>query len=125
MDEQDLYKEIILDHYHHPRKSGKLASYTHSSHIDNPFCGDSIDAYLHVTDGKVIDAAFQASGCAISVASASLLFESLSGKTVAQVQRISTEDMMALLHTRQLTPARLKCALLPLEAVHRALVAKK
>ncbi|MCR4326633.1 MAG: SUF system NifU family Fe-S cluster assembly protein [Candidatus Roizmanbacteria bacterium] len=125
MDEQDLYKEIILDHYHHPRKSGKLSSYTHSSHIDNPFCGDTIDAYLQIKEGVVADASFEGSGCAISVASASLLFESLPGKTIAQIQHISTEDVLALLHTRQLTPARLKCALLPLEATHRALVTEK
>ncbi|PJE63995.1 Fe-S cluster protein [Candidatus Roizmanbacteria bacterium CG10_big_fil_rev_8_21_14_0_10_45_7] len=125
MDEQDLYKEIILDHYHHPRKSGKLAAYTHSSHIDNPLCGDTIDTYLRVTDGVVVDASFIASGCAISIASASILFESLLGKTIAQIQRITTEDILASLHTHQLTPARLKCALLPLEAVHRALIIKK
>ena len=102
-----------------------MAIYTHLSHIDNPFCGDTIDVYLKVIDGTVTDASFEGSGCAISVASASLLFDSLTGKTIVQIQRITTENILALLHTRQLTPARLKCALLPLEAVHRALNEKK
>ncbi len=120
MEDYGLYKEIILDHYRHPRKAGHLKHYTASAQAANPLCGDTITVYLEVKKGKIIDCSHDSQGCALSVASASLLFDLLPGKRVSEVEKLGTKDILNLTHT-QLTPSRLKCALLPLEAVKRAL----
>ena len=73
-DVRDLYRELILDHARNPRHFGKLANTTHSAEGINPLCGDKLKLYLDVSDDDTIrGAAFEGSGCAISVASASLL----------------------------------------------------
>lgn len=116
----ELYREIILDHYQHPRNSGKPVTYTHTTKKDNPFCGDQIEVFLTVVNGFVTDMHFIANGCAISIASASMLTEKLRGLRVKRVNELKTEDILKMLDI-QLTPTRLKCALLPLEAIQGAL----
>ena len=84
-DLRELYQEMILDHGQRPRNRRAAAAPSHCAHGDNPLCGDTIDVYLTVDEGGIIrDAAFQGRGCAISVASASLMTEVLRGKTHAQ-----------------------------------------
>ena len=77
----DLYGELILDHYKSPRNSHPMADASSSAEGFNPFCGDRLQLYLKVEDGIVKDASFVGTGCAISTASASLMTESLKGKT--------------------------------------------
>lgn len=87
-DLQDLYRELILDHARHPRHFGKLPSATHTAEGINPLCGDKLRIYLNVGSGDTIDdIAFEGSGCAISMASASLLTEALAGRAVADAMR--------------------------------------
>jgi nitrogen fixation NifU-like protein len=77
---RDLYRELILDHARSPRHFGKLPAVTHSAEGINPLCGDKLKMYLQVDDNdRISDAAFEGSGCAISVASASLLTETVIG----------------------------------------------
>lgn len=87
---RELYQELIIDHGRHPRNHKKLDSFTHCQEGYNPICGDRLVLYLRVEDDKVADASFEGEGCAISVASASLMTEQIKGKTLDQVKQLFT-----------------------------------
>lgn len=116
----DVYRQKILDHYRHPRNFGSLAKATHTSHVDNPLCGDEVTLRLRVRAGKIEGVAFEGAGCAISTAATSLLTEQLQGATLASGQRISADDTLRLLGA-PVSPARRKCALLGWTALQQAL----
>ena len=90
MDElRELYQEVILDHGKKPRNFGSLEGYNHLAQGHNPMCGDTLVIYLKVNDDNVIEeATFKGKGCAISVASASMMTEMLKGKTVAEAEKL-------------------------------------
>lgn len=112
----NFYKENILDHYRHPRNAEKLCCATHAHEEHNSLCGDSMQIELCVNDAQIIErAGFSGHGCAITIASASMLTELLTGKTVDEAKQISKEDILELLGI-PIGPARLKCALLSLKA---------
>ena len=90
-DLKDLYQQLILDHYKHPRNRRKLEPADRSCEGFNPLCGDRLTVYLQVHEDMVEDICFEGSGCAISTASASLMTESLKGKTVQQAQALFEE----------------------------------
>jgi len=113
----DLYREIILDRYKNPLMRGTLDPHDHSYEDDNPLCGDKIRIDLRVgPDDVITEAAFSGRGCAISLASADLLVESVVGKTLAEVRQLAKEDVLDLLGI-ELGPVRLKCALLSLKVL--------
>jgi nitrogen fixation protein NifU and related proteins len=86
---EDLYREIILDHYRNPRNKGELAvPPAHRSEGFNPLCGDEIVVYLDVTDGVVHDVRIGGQGCSISQSSASMMSSAVKGKTVAEVRAL-------------------------------------
>jgi len=88
-DLRDLYQEVILDHGKNPRNLRQPADANRLAHGDNPLCGDKIVVYLTVDDDKIIqDVAFDGRGCAISMASASMMTEILKGKTVVEATRL-------------------------------------
>lgn len=88
-DLRDLYQEVILDHGKNPRNLRQPADTNRLAHGDNPLCGDKIVVYLTVDDDKIIqDVAFDGRGCAISMASASMMTEILKGKTVDEATRL-------------------------------------
>lgn len=88
-DLRDLYQEVILDHGRHPRNFRRIEGALHAKG-DNPMCGDKVEVWLRLGPGSVIeDAAFQGRGCAISVASASLMTEVLRGKTAGQAHSLA------------------------------------
>lgn len=123
----DIYREIILDHFKNPRNFGKLKNATSSFSLYNSACGDKITIDIVIknkgqtTDNKIIEEIkFTGEGCAISIASASMLTEKVMGKGIEEVQKLNTEDMLKMLGIT-LTPTRLKCALLPLEVLHKNL----
>ena len=76
----DLYQEVILDHYRNPRGSGEVENATHSSFLNNPLCGDEIMVTARVQDGIIEDVKHRSVGCAICVASASMMVEATKGK---------------------------------------------
>lgn len=117
---KSLYQAQLLDHYQHPRNKGVLAGATVSSALHNPSCGDSVSIEAIIADGRVLKLAFQGSGCVISQATASLLTEKLIGKTVSEVQALDAAFVQDLIGMT-LGPTRLKCALLPLEAIKQAM----
>jgi len=87
-DLRDLYQEVILDHNRHPRNFGTLESANHDADGFNPLCGDKIHVYLDVEDDRIRDIRFEGSGCAISTASASVMTETLKGKTLSEARRL-------------------------------------
>ena len=80
-DLRDLYQELILDHNRRPRNFGPLAAANREARGVNPLCGDKVTVHLHVEDGQVKDIRFEGTGCAISIASASVMTESLKQRT--------------------------------------------
>lgn len=120
-----FYRQNILDHYKNPCNFGRLKDKHASYSLDNPFCGDRIgmEIKLKIENGKlkiVDDIKFYGEGCAISVASASILTEKVKGMDIDKVKKLTADDIFDLLGIK-LTPTRLKCALLPLEALHKTL----
>jgi nitrogen fixation NifU-like protein len=113
----DLYREIIIDRYKNPHYSGNLDPHDISFEDDNPLCGDHIRIDLRVgEDGRVSEAVFNGQGCAISLASADLLVESIHGKTLDEIKELTKEDILDMLGV-ELGPVRLKCALLSLKVL--------
>ena len=116
------YQAQILDHYKHPHNRGTLDPATHRAHESNPLCGDEIVLTLRV-DGqdRIEDVRFDGEGCAISMASASLLTDNLKGKSLTEAASI---DRAAVLNSMgvPLSSVREQCALLPLRALQAALL---
>ena len=136
-DLKQLYQEVILDHYRKPRNAGVLASANRQSTGHNPLCGDRVEVFLDVEGGEVRNISFQGQGCAISTASASLMTETVKGKSVDEVrdifghfhamvmgeEEVGEHDLgklEALAGVRHL-PVRIKCATLAWYALHAAL----
>ena len=111
----DLYREVIIEHYKNPGYRGTLDPNDISFEDENPLCGDHLKIDLRVDEnGNVSEAAFSGHGCAISQASADLLLESIIGKNVEDVKKLNKGNVLELLGI-ELGPVRLKCALLPLK----------
>jgi nitrogen fixation NifU-like protein len=117
----DLYRDEILEHYRAPHNFGTLDAPDATYEGNNPLCGDRITMMLTVdAEGKVSDVAFSGRGCAISQASASLLTDEIRGRTVEEVEIMKNQDILDLLGI-EISPARLKCALLSLDTLQHAL----
>ncbi len=133
---RDLYRELILDHARKPRHFGRLAGATHSADGINPLCGDKLHLYLKLDDDVIADAAFEGSGCAISLASASLMTDTIIGRTLDDannwyenvtarltgkqgIDQFDLGKLTALEGVRDF-PSRVKCATLAWHALHAA-----
>lgn len=112
----DIYKDIILDYYRHPRNFGDLPDPDVRSKDSNPLCGDVIEMQIRVRDGKIDDLRFKGRGCAISQASASMLTELAKGKTLDDIKALGKEDVLNMLGIDP-GPTRIKCALLGLKVI--------
>jgi len=113
------YEEVILDHWKNPRNKGRLPDPDLVGVEVNPLCGDAVRLELKVTEGKVADVRFEGQGCAISQASASLLTELIRGRTLEELRNMKDEELLSALGG--VIQTRLKCALLPLQALRKAL----
>ena len=113
-----LYSELILDHYQNPRNFGEVNHPTHQSKVSNPLCGDKIKMTVKIEKNKVADIKFEGVGCAVSKASASMLTEYLKGKTKEELQKVDKKFIIKMLGI-ELGVNRIKCALLPLEALKK------
>jgi nitrogen fixation NifU-like protein len=116
----DLYRDYILEHYRRPHNFGVLEGATVSQEGSNPLCGDRLTLQLRLSDGVISAVGFTGRGCAISQASASLLTDEIKGKPVATVAAIGAGDVLDLLGI-EISPARMKCAMLSLETLQGAL----
>jgi nitrogen fixation NifU-like protein len=137
-DLRDLYQEVILDHSKRPRNFRDLPDASNKAKGHNPLCGDKLDIFVKVEDGVITDVSFQGAGCAISTASASMMTESLKGKTEEEVndlfehfhnvvtgkQREGEAEKLgklAVFAGVQEFPVRVKCATLAWHTLHAAL----
>ncbi len=137
-DLRDLYQEIILDHGKSPRNFGKPESFTAEADGYNPLCGDKVHIYVTLKDGRVEDVHFEGRGCAISMASASLMTEVLVGKTETEARAlfdnfhelVTTEhdlvgdddfDRLVVLGGVRQYPSRIKCATLAWHTFNNAI----
>lgn len=116
----ELYRDFILDHYRNPRNAGLLEHPDASFEDINPLCGDKIRMDLQVRDGVVTDVKFKGRGCAISQAAASLLTEDIKGKSLAEIEKIGKDEVLANIGIN-ISAVRLKCALLGLKVLKQAL----
>ena len=141
-DLEDLYQEIIMDHNRRPRNFTKLSDANRNADGFNPLCGDQISLYLNVTDNVIVEIGFQASGCAISKASASMMTEEVKGKTEKEAkilfttfrQMITKESTdhfdsellgdLEILRGISEYPARIKCATLSWHTLNAAIIGK-
>ena len=138
MDISGLYQEVILDHAKSPRNFGVLEQYTCTAEGNNPMCGDQLTVYVDIKDGVVSDVSYRARGCAISIASASIMSSIIKGKTMEEVhilfdkfhmlctgQEIEDDDddieRMRVLSGVSKFPTRVKCATMSWHAVKEAL----
>jgi len=111
-----LYSDVLLDHFRNPRNFGSLPAPDISYEIFNPLCGDRIRIEIEVNGETVRAARFQGDGCAISLAAASMLTEMIVGSNITGDEIVSGEELLSALKS-EIQPTRVKCALLPLEAL--------
>jgi nitrogen fixation NifU-like protein len=116
MGADSIYREIILDHYQNPRHRGTLDPNDYTYEDSNPLCGDEVRIDVRVKDGAVDEIAFSGQGCAISMASASILTELVEGRPLDEVKALGKQELLEELGI-ELSPARLKCALLSLKVL--------
>lgn len=118
-----MYREEILDHYKRPRNEGKLDT-EFEADGENASCGDHTHVSLEVDDGKISEMKHETDGCAICTAATSILSEEITGKTVDEVKSLEKDWMLEKLGV-EVSPMRMKCALLGLETVQKALKSGK
>lgn len=116
----DIYREEILEHWQNPQNFGVMPKADIVVEQVNPLCGDEITLYVKLDDKRLTIniVRFTGSGCAISIASASMLSEAIMGKKVSELDKITGQDVLGLIGGA-VAPARLKCAFLALEAVKK------
>lgn len=112
----DLYRELILDHYQHPHNHGEIPGADISYEDSNPLCGDKIRIDIKLKGNVVDEVKFNGKGCAISQASASMLTDELLGKSLDEIKKIDKDFVTQMLGI-PLGPTRIKCALLPLKVI--------
>lgn len=133
----DLYRDIIIDHYRHPRHKGHLESPSATHEGLNPLCGDEVTIEVLVDDGRIADIAYTGSGCSISQSSASMMTDAVAGKPVPEARNVMHEftelmrgnedvdaealgDLEAMTGVRKF-PTRIKCATLAWHTLEEAL----
>lgn len=140
---RDLYQDIILDHSRHPRHFGPMADPSHHAQGHNPLCGDRVTIYLKVdAEDRIQDVSFEGRGCAISVASASMMTDMLKGRTVTEAKKLmggflhlvkgedaselgpDDREQMEVMAGVSAFPMRVKCATLAWHAMNAALDGK-
>ncbi len=139
----DLYQQVILDHNKNPRNFKKLETANRTADGHNPLCGDELKVYLELENDTVKDVAFEGSGCAISKASASMMTQSVKGKTLAEAEILFKEfhkmvtgeldeetvpnnlGRLKIFAGVRDYPARVKCASLSWHTMHAALVGEE
>lgn len=114
------YGEIVEEHWRRPRNQGALEAPDRAHEQVNPLCGDRIRLELQLDGGRIAASRFRGEACRVATAAASLLTEAVQGMTEAQAASFSREQLLPLLGTT-LRPARVACALLPLQALHAGL----
>ena len=116
----DIYRETILDHYRHPRNYGDLSNANAHARDSNVLCGDVVEMQLRIDANRIEEARFRGEGCAISIATASILTEFSKGKSISEIKDLGNKELIKLLGTDP-GPARIECAILGLEVMKAAI----
>lgn len=116
-----MYSDIVLHHYRFPKNKGVIKNPDSQYTLNNPYCGDSISIFVNIKKRIITEIRFNGVGCAISIATASLLSEYVYGKSIAVLKKLDATFIRKLIQV-ELSPNRLKCALLPLEVLQKALI---
>lgn len=116
----EMYREHILDLYKHPHNFGIIEDATYKFDNFNYSCGDKVTIYLKLEKNRINDAKFNGQGCAISIASASILTDIVKGKTLEEVKKMSKEEIIKMLNI-PISYSRVKCALLCFDALKKSL----
>jgi len=116
----NIYQDFILDHYHYPRNQGKISKPDQRVLVNNPLCGDRIEMMVNFKKNKIKEIKFQGEGCVISKASASLLSDYVRGKSKQELKKLDSKFIIKMLGI-DLGVNRIKCAVLPLEALQKML----
>jgi nitrogen fixation NifU-like protein len=133
----EIYKEVILDHYKNPRNKREMPDAALTCSKNNPLCGDEITVFAHAEDGKVLEVSFVGQGCSISQSSASMMTEAVAGKTTEEVEALAGDVRAMLAGDREPDedafgelvalkgvvkyPVRVKCAVLAWDVLQEAL----
>lgn len=137
---QELYSEILIEHSQSPSNFSRLKVVSNQAHGKNPLCGDAVDVYLLLEDGRIKEISFQGQGCAICMASSSMMTECIKGLTLTEATKlfdgfrdymlgkkeelgVDLESFEAMSGVRNF-PTRIKCATLPWHVLSSALTAK-
>ncbi len=112
----NLYKDLIIDHYRDPRNFGDLPNPTAKKRLENALCGDMVEISILAEDEKIKDIKFKGIGCAICIATSSMLTEKVKGMKLSDIEKLNKDDILKMLGI-ELMPNRMKCALLPLEVL--------
>ncbi|HBH45984.1 MAG TPA: Fe-S cluster protein [Candidatus Jacksonbacteria bacterium] len=116
----NLYRQNILDHYHHPRNAGELKDVDCKISLDNPLCGDLIAVTVKLSGDQIKAIKYQAIGCAVSIAAMSMLSEKAKDQSVAEVQSWGEKEILEMLGI-EVSATRLKCAMLGLRTLQKCL----
>lgn len=113
-------RQILEEHYSNPVNAGKPDKYTHTYSLINRSCGDEITVYLNISNGKITAINYEATGCAISIATSSILSEELANLETSQLKEKDLDFVQELIGV-ELSANRAKCALLPLQAIQKSI----
>ncbi len=119
---EEIYQEFIIELYKNPRNKGTIDNPDLKAQLYNKSCGDAITLFIKTENGEITDAKFMGEGCAISMASSSLFTGFLKGKKVDGLEKITRDEVLSLIKIDlSKNPSRMKCALLPFEALKKAI----
>ena len=117
---EPLYRDKILEHYHHPKNFGLKDGFDIEAKGNNPLCGDRLTIRLKTENGIITDVCFDGDGCAVSVASASIFLENIKRKLVESVKKMGDGEIIGMLGV-EISPARIKCATLALDTIKKSI----
>lgn len=118
----DMYAEELIYRYEHPQNKGKVEGSEATTHEENISCGDKIDVYLKVSDGKIDEIKFEGNGCVIAMGTADIVAENLKGKKIEDIEKMGKEDVLKMISIDP-GPVRMHCATLAMRAIKKAILA--
>ncbi|HID95288.1 MAG TPA: Fe-S cluster assembly scaffold protein NifU [Candidatus Latescibacteria bacterium] len=114
-----MYSEKVMEHFRNPRNVGQMENPDGIGHVGNPICGDIMELYIKVEDGKIVDARFQTFGCGAAIATSSMVTEMVKGKDIEEALRISNKAVAEALDG--LPPVKMHCSVLAEQALKSAI----
>lgn len=116
----DMYRQIIIDHYKNPQNKGKLLDANIEVDESNPLCGDHLEVFLKIKNDELKDISFEGKGCALSIATSSILTDEIKNKHINEIKKLTREDINIMLGI-DVSPARTKCVMLSLATIKKGI----